>query len=63
MITYGFIKRLNEDETMSIVNKIIAGTFGIMFGILMDFFVLLTLPFLALTIFMAYMYEKIIGEE
>lgn len=62
MITYGFIKRLNEDETMSIINKIIFGTFGIMFGVLIDFFILLCLPIVMLAFFMYYVYEKIEGE-
>lgn len=62
MITYGFIKRINEDETMNTVNKIIVGTFGIMIGILIDFFILLCLPFIFLALFMYYVIEKFEGE-
>ena len=62
MITYGFIKKINEDDTMNTVNKIIVGTFGIMIGILMDFFVLLCLPFIVLALFMYYVIEKFEGE-
>lgn len=63
MITYGFIKRINEDETMNTINKIIVGTFGIMIGVIMDFFILLCLPFIVLALFMYYVIEKIEGEE
>ena len=62
MITYGFIKKINEDDTMNTVNKIIVGTFGIMIGILMDFFILLCLPFIVLALFMYYVIGKIEGE-
>ena len=62
MITYGFIKKVNEDETMNTINKIVVGTFGIMIGVLMDFFVLLCLPFIVLTLFMYYVIGKIEGE-
>ena len=62
MITYGFIKKINEDETMNTVNKIIVGTFGIMIGILMDFFILLCLPIIVLASFMYYVIEKFEGE-
>ena len=62
MITYGFIKKINEDDTMNTVNKIIVGTFGIMIGILMDFFTLLCLPFIVLALFMYYVIGKIEGE-
>ena len=63
MITYGFIKKINEDDTMNTVNKIIVGTFGIMIGILMDFFILLCLPFIILALFMYYVIGKFEGEE
>ena len=62
MITYGFIKKINEDDTMNTVNKIVVGTFGIMIGILMDFFTLLCLPFIVLALFMYYVIGKIEGE-
>ena len=62
MITYGFIKKINEDDTMNTVNKIIVGTFGITIGILMDFFILLCLPFIVLALFMYYVIGKIEGE-
>ena len=62
MITYGFIKKVNEDETMNTINKIVVGTFGIMIGVLMDFFVLLCLPFIVLALFMYYVIRKIEGE-
>lgn len=63
MITYGFIKNINKDETMNIANKIIVGTFGIMIGILMDFFTLLCLPFIVLALFMYYVIKKFEGNE
>ena len=44
MITYGFIKRLNEDKTINVINKIIFGTFGIIIGIIMDFITILSFP-------------------
>lgn len=62
MITYGFIKKINEDDTMNTVNKIVVGIFGIMIGILMDFITLLCLPFIVLALFMYYVIEKIEGE-
>ena len=63
MITYGFVKRINEDETMNTINKIIIGTFGIMIGIIMDCFVLLCLPAFILGLFMYYVIEKIEGRQ
>lgn len=62
MITYGFIKRINEDETMNTINKIIIGTFGIMIGVLIDFFVVLVSPSIILALSIYYIIEKIIGE-
>jgi hypothetical protein len=62
MITYGFIKKVNEDETMNIINKIIVGTFGIMIGVLIDFFVVLVSPSIILALSIYYIIEKIIGE-
>ena len=62
MITYGFIKKINEDDTMNTINKIVVGTFGIMIGVLMDFFTLLCLPFIVLALFMYYVIGKIEGE-
>ena len=62
MITYGFIKNINEDETMNTVNKIIVGTFGIMIGVLMDFFILLCLPIVVFTLIVYYVVEKFEGE-
>lgn len=62
MITYGFIKKINEDDTMNTVNKIIVGIFGIMIGVIMDFFILLCLPFIVLASFMYYVIEKTEGE-
>lgn len=62
MITYDFIKKISEDEAMNIINKIIVGTFGIIIGVLMDFFVLLCLPIIVLLLFVYYVVKKSEGE-
>ena len=59
MITYGFIKKLNEDDSINSVNKIILGTFGIIIGMIMDFLVILSLPFIFIATFIYYVINQL----
>lgn len=59
MITYGFIKRLNEDKTINVINKIIFGTFGIIIGIIMDFITLLSFPLIILAFLITYVLDHL----
>lgn len=62
MITYGFIKKLNEDKTIKVINKIIFGTFGIIIGIIMDFITLLSFPLIILAFLITYVLEHLESE-
>lgn len=62
MITYGFIKRLNEDKTINAINKIIFGTFGIIIGIIMDFITLLSFPFIIVAFLITYILDHLESE-